>query len=217
MFTGLIEELGSLQRIQPKGNTLALTIRAKKVLEGLTLGDSIAVNGVCLTVTEMNQDVFLADVMPETFQHTSLSELQQGSFVNLERAMHSNGRFGGHFVTGHVDTVGRISKREHKENAIYLDVTFPEAFNHLVLNKGSIAIDGTSLTIFEVSHSTLTVSIIPHTAKESVLGFKKVGEIVNIEYDLIGKYLYAFLEKNDQNKQQKGRMSAEFLKDNGFM
>lgn len=215
MFTGIIEELGTIQKIQSKGSTLVLNIKAKKVLEDIKLGDSVAVNGVCLTVTNFNNETFLLDVMPETFHSTSLSGLQQGSLVNLERAMASNGRFGGHFVTGHVDTVGKIVKREPRENAIYIEVQYPDEFNHLALSKGSIALDGTSLTIFGLTNNSITVSIIPHTAKESILGMKKVGDKVNIEFDMIGKYLYSFLEKKDQQKHKS--ISTDFLRDNGFI
>lgn len=216
MFTGIIEELGTIQKIQSQGNTLVLNIKGKKVLEDLKLGDSVAVNGVCLTVTDFSNHSFYLDVMPETFNSTSLSSLQQGSLVNLERAMSSNGRFGGHFVTGHVDTVGRILKRVPRENAIYIDIEYANEFSHLPLYKGSIALDGTSLTIFRAESNRVTVSIIPHTAKESVLGMKKGGDSVNIEFDMIGKYLYSFFEKkNPQNHQDS--ISTDFLKENGFL
>jgi len=216
MFTGIVEELGTIQSIESQQNTLTLNIMGKKVLEDIKLGDSVSVNGVCLTVTEITHDSFFLDVMPETFHSTSLSNLHQGSQVNLERAMSSNGRFGGHFVTGHVDTVGHIVTRKSIENAIYIDIQYPTEFNHLSLYKGSIALDGTSLTIFETSDNQLTVSIIPHTAKESVLGTKKVGDKVNIEFDMIGKYVHAALKRKDPHNQ-KERMSVEFLRDNGFM
>ncbi|WP_010096945.1 riboflavin synthase [Ornithinibacillus scapharcae] len=216
MFTGIIEELGTIQRIKTQGNTLALDIKSKKVLEDINLGDSIAVNGVCLTVTDHNHDSFLMDVMPETFHSTSLSNLQQGSLVNLERAMSPNGRFGGHLISGHVDTIGQIVKRELKENAIYIDIQYPSKFSRFSLYKGSIAIDGTSLTIFGTTDNQLTVSIIPHTAKESILGMKKVGEKVNIEFDMIGKYVHSYFERNDHSKV-KDSISIDLLKDNGFM
>lgn len=218
MFTGIVEELGEVQKIQPKANTLELVIRAKKVLEDINLGDSIAVNGVCLTVTTFNNESFHLDVMPETFRGTSLASLTQGSVVNLERAMSANGRFGGHFVTGHVDAVGKIIRKEPKENAIYIDIQYPSEYKHLLLYKGSIALDGISLTVFGVSENCVTVSIIPHTAKESVLGIKKIGDLVNIEFDMIGKYLYSFLEKKDpQDTNKSGMISTDFLKDNGFI
>lgn len=216
MFTGIIEELGTIQKIQAKGNALVLNIKAKTVLEDIKLGDSVAVNGVCLTVTAFNHHSFSLDVMPETFNSTSLSNLQQGTLVNLERAMSSNGRFGGHFVTGHVDAVGHILKREPRENAIYIDIQYPNEYSHLTLYKGSIALDGTSLTIFGTENNRVTVSIIPHTAKESVLGIKKVGDKVNIEFDMLGKYLFSFLEKKNQQNVQNS-ISKDFLKENGFL
>lgn len=216
MFTGIIEEIGTIQRIKQRGNTLVLVIRAKQILEDCKLGDSISVNGVCLTITEYNKDSFCADVMPETFYHTSLSDLQQGSLVNLERAIRSNGRFGGHFVTGHVDTVGEIANRKTNENAIQIDIQYSSKFHHLALYRGSIALDGTSLTITGIMNNQITVSIIPHTAKESVLGVKRIGEKVNIEFDLIGKYLYSFLEGKQENNQT-ANLSMDLLKENGFM
>lgn len=212
MFTGIIEELGTIQNIQSQGNTMSLKIHGKKVLEDIKLGDSIAVNGVCLTVTDFNTSSFCLDVMPETFQSTSLSDLQRGSIVNLERAMSANGRFGGHFVTGHVDAVGKIVKRAPKENAIYLDISFPKEFGHLPLHKGAITLDGTSLTIFGVENGLITVSLIPHTAKESVIGLKQIGDKVNIEFDMLGKYVYSFL-----HPKQESRISTDFLRDNGFI
>lgn len=217
MFTGIIEELGTIKKITQQGKTLVMTITCEKILDDVKLGDSIAVNGVCLTVTEFKDKWFQVDVMPETFKSTSLSTLRDGARVNLERAMASNGRFGGHFVTGHVDGVGQIVKKTPKENAIYIEIAIPEAYSHLSLLKGSIAIDGTSLTIFGLESSTVTVSIIPHTAQETVLGTKRVGEIVNIEFDMIAKYLYSFMAKTDRTNSKNDRLTADFLKENGFM
>ncbi|TKC18040.1 riboflavin synthase [Robertmurraya kyonggiensis] len=212
MFTGIIEELGTIESIQSQGKTLRLNIHGKKVLEDIKLGDSIAINGVCLTVTDFDTMTFFVDVMPETFQSTSLSALHCGSLVNLERAMSANGRFGGHFVTGHVDAVGKIVKRAPNENAIYLDISFPKEFGHLPLHKGSITLDGTSLTIFGVEKELISVSLIPHTAKESIIGLKQIGDKVNIEFDMLGKYVYSFLQP-----KQESRISTDFLKDNGFI
>lgn len=217
MFTGIIEELGTIKKITQQGKTLVMTITCEKILEDVKLGDSIAINGVCLTVTEFKDKWFQVDVMPETFKSTSLSSLRDGARVNLERAMASNGRFGGHFVTGHVDGVGQIVKKTPKENAIYIEIAIPEAYSHLALLKGSIAIDGTSLTIFGLESNTVTVSIIPHTAQETVLGFKRVGEIVNIEFDMIAKYLYSFMGKTDRSNSKNDGLTADFLKENGFM
>lgn len=215
MFTGIIEDLGAVQKIKRHGQTLVLTIHSEKICEDLKVGDSIAVNGVCLTVTEFSDDIFYVDVMPETFNSTSLTSLHDGSPVNLERAMAANGRFGGHLVSGHVDASGKIARKERHENAIYIDISYPQEYQHLLLQKGSVAIDGISLTIFGLNENFLTVSIIPHTAKETVLGYKSQGDIVNLEFDLVGKYLYSFFTKEE--KGPKKELTAEFLKENGFL
>ena len=215
MFTGLIEELGTMKKIIHKGNTLVLVIAAEKIMTDLHVGDSIAVNGVCLTVTKFTRDYFEADVMPETFKHTSLASLKEGSKVNLERAMAANGRFGGHFVTGHIDGTGSIQKRTHVENAILIEIEIPEEFSQFVLERGSIAIDGTSLTIFKTTPNTVTVSLIPHTAKEAVLGLKREGEIVNLEFDVMAKYFYSFMQKREATPKSSG-LTTQFLKENGF-
>lgn len=218
MFTGIVEELGVVQKVEEKGNTLFLSIEAKKVTEDLKLGDSVAVNGVCLTVTNYNGSSFQADVMPETFKSTSLSHLKIGSLVNLERAMKANGRFGGHFVSGHVDCVGIIERRVPKENAIYIDISFPNEFYYWMLPKGSICIDGTSLTIFQLEKNKITLSIIPHTVKQSVIGKKKVGELVNIEFDPFVKYLHHYLTNHfEKNTMQNRGITKDFLKEYGFL
>ena len=215
MFTGLIEELGTMKKIIHKGNTLVLVIAAEKIMTDLHVGDSIAVNGVCLTVTKFTKDYFEADVMPETFKHTSLASLKEGSKVNLERAMAANGRFGGHFVTGHIDGTGTIQKRSHVENAILIEIEIPEEFSQFVLERGSIAIDGTSLTIFKTTPNSVTVSLIPHTAKEAVLGLKREGEIVNLEFDVMAKYFYSFMQKREATPKSSG-LTTQFLRENGF-
>jgi riboflavin synthase len=215
MFTGLIEELGTMKKIIHKGNTLVLVIAAEKIMTDLHVGDSIAVNGVCLTVTKFTKNYFEADVMPETFKHTSLVSLKEGSKVNLERAMAANGRFGGHFVTGHIDGTGSIQKRTHVENAILIEIEIPEEFSQFVLERGSIAIDGTSLTIFKTTPNTVTVSLIPHTAKEAVLGLKREGEIVNLEFDVMAKYFYSFMQKREATPKSSG-LTTQFLRENGF-
>lgn len=217
MFTGIIEEVGTLQSIHRKGSTLTLSIKAEKVLSDVNLGDSIAVNGVCLTVTNFSKTTFSVDVMPETFHDSSLATLKAGSKVNLERAMAANGRFGGHFVTGHVDGVGTIASIRAEENAVYIDITIPENGIPFVMEKGSIAIDGTSLTIFFVKEGTITVSLIPHTRGETILGNKHVGELVNLEFDMLVKYVHSVITKKAQKTEPKSRLTAEFLKEKGFM
>jgi riboflavin synthase len=216
MFTGIIEELGVVRRIHNQGSTLILAIQGKEIFTDIKRGDSIAVNGVCLTVTAFDEESFHVDVMPETFRSTSLSSLNIGSKVNLERAMGANGRFGGHLVTGHVDGIGYILKKEKKENAVYIHISVPRGYSHFMLLKGSISIDGTSLTIFDATEEQVTVSLIPHTVKESVLGLKKVGDNVNLEFDMIGKYLHSFLSEKEKSYKV-GGISPQFLKDHGFM
>lgn len=217
MFTGIIEEVGTLQTINKKGSTLTLTIKAGKILSDVHLGDSIAVNGVCLTVTDFTKTTFSVDVMPETFHDSSLSFLKAGSKMNLERAMAANGRFGGHFVTGHVDGTGTIASKRAEENAVYIDITIPETGIPFVMEKGSVAIDGTSLTIFFVKDRTITVSLIPHTRGETVLGDKRVGDIVNLEFDMLVKYVHTVVTKKAQTTEPKSRLTAEFLQEKGFM
>jgi riboflavin synthase len=217
MFTGIIEEIGTLQKIHKQGSTLILTIHAQKVLSDVHLGDSISVNGVCLTVTEFSRTSFSVDVMPETFHSTSLSQLKAGSKVNLERAMAAGGRFGGHFVSGHIDGTGTITGIKAEENAVYIDISIPEHGVPYCLQKGSVAIDGTSLTIFYVKNRTITVSLIPHTRGESILGQKRVGAMVNIEFDLLGKYVHSMLEKKTESNNTGTGITADFLKQTGFM
>lgn len=215
LFTGLVEEIGTINNIHQNGQTLVIAIKANKILSDIQLGDSIAVNGVCLTVTNFSKNHFEVDVMPETFNDTTLRFLKVGSKVNLERALAANGRFGGHFVTGHTDGIGTIRKRSYIENAILIEIEIPEEFNHLLIEKGSIAIDGTSLTIFKSSQNTITISLIPHTAKASILGSKREGEKVNLEFDMMAKYFYSFMQNKSQTTKSKG-ITIEFLKENGF-
>lgn len=220
MFTGIIEEIGSIANIQRTGESFVLTIEAKKVLEDVHLGDSIAVNGVCLTVTSFSVKQFTVDVMPETLKATSLNAIKRGSKVNLERAMAAGGRFGGHFVSGHIDGTGVIKSKQTVKNAVYYEIEAdPELLRYVIL-KGSVAVDGTSLTVFAVTENSFTLSLIPHTLSETVLGIKGSGDIVNLECDMIGKYVGHFLTNLSNNhiksKSQKG-ITASFLEDNGFM
>lgn len=218
MFTGIIEELGTIEKIQQKNEAIVMTIRAIKILKDVHLGDSIAVNGVCLTVTSFTSNQFTVDLMPETVRATSLRMLQKGSKVNLERAMAANGRFGGHFVSGHVDGIGTIVKKEPLDNAVYYEIEIPETLRPYILLKGSVAIDGTSLTIFKVTDKTFTVSIIPHTLSETIIGSKGPGDIVNIECDMLAKYIEQFLNVRFQGENNKqSAITTDFLKENGFM
>lgn len=193
MFTGIIEEIGSVKRVSVGGKSGSIEIAAKKVLEGTKVGDSIAVNGVCLTVTSLGSSSFTADVMAETLRRSSLGSLSVGNGVNLERAMAADGRFGGHLVSGHIDGTGTISKMQKEENAVWVHIQANSEILNLIVEKGSIAIDGISLTVAGVSDSEFSVSVIPHTAKETTLLSKKAGDTVNLENDIIGKYVQKLL------------------------
>ncbi|WP_409291504.1 riboflavin synthase [Peribacillus sp. SCS-37] len=212
MFTGIIEEIGTVKAVHKKANSSALEILAQKVLQDVQLGDSISVNGVCLTVTHYTQSGFTADVMPETVKSTTLHMLKPGSRVNLERAIMAGGRFGGHFVSGHVDGVGTITNKVHRENAVYYSIQLQPGEGQYCIPKGSVAIDGTSLTVFEVRDDSITVSLIPLTHLKTILGSKEKGDAVNIETDLFAKYI---LRKTESVKKTSA-ISMDFLQENGF-
>ncbi|MDE6666587.1 MAG: riboflavin synthase [Ruminococcus sp.] len=214
MFTGIIEEVGTIQTVQHSGNSSFIKIKAEKVLTDVQLGDSIAVNGVCLTVTEFDKTSFRADVMNETLNRSSLGSLKNGSPVNLERAMSANGRFGGHIVSGHIDGTGIISEIKNDGIAVWYTInTTPEIMRYII-EKGSIAIDGISLTVAKVADSSFSVSIIPHTAEKTVLLYKKNGDIVNLENDIVGKYVEKLIQPADEKKSS---ISMNFLAENGFI
>ena len=217
IFTGIIEELGVVKSIAINGASGCITIKAKKVLEGTQLGDSRAVNGTCLTVTSINSDGFSADVMAETVKRTSLSQVGKGDLVNLERAMILNGRFGGHIVSGHIDGTGTITKYTKEENAIWVTIKAPDEILDLIVEKGSICIDGISLTVATVSDQDFQVSIIPHTAKETTLIHKKVGSLVNLENDIVGKYIKKLMENNQEEQAKKASgLTMEMLEEYGL-
>lgn len=212
MFTGIIEDIGTVKVVQSGKNSMQLTIASKKIVEDVHLGDSIAVNGICLTVVSFTNDSFTVDVMPESVKATSIQDVKVGSAVNLERAMSANGRFGGHFVTGHIDGTGTIIRKRPVENAVYYDIQITDELSRFCIPKGSVAIDGTSLTIFGIADHVLTVSLIPHTHEITLLGRKKVGDIVNIENDMLGKYVLHQVEK----QASKSNITEQFLRQNGF-
>ena len=209
MFTGIIEEVGTVQKIARQQQALILTIAAKKVLEDVHVGDSIAVNGVCLTVTDFTTTAFTADVMPETFRTTSLRALTTGEGVNLERAMQANGRFGGHIVAGHVDGTATIVKKRRVSNAVYIDLRLDATLTRYCIKKGSITIDGTSLTIFDVREQGITVSLIPHTYAATIFSKKREGEVVNIETDVVAKYVEKLTAKQTP-------LTRDFLAQHGY-
>jgi len=214
MFTGIIEEIGKVKAIVRHANSIKLTIAVKKILEDMHVGDSICTNGVCLTVTTFDDGSYTADVMPETMSRTNFKDLRINDLVNCERAMPANGRFGGHIVSGHIDGTGVISKMSKDDKAIRIKIeTKPEILNYIV-EKGSITIDGISLTVTDVSNWDFGVSIIEHTQDATTLTKKKVGETVNLENDIVGKYIEKFVgsfsAKRDENL-------LNLLNDNNFL
>lgn len=217
MFTGIIEEIGTVRRIERGAAGARLTIAAKTVLGGTRLGDSIATNGVCLTVVAMTADSFSADVMAESLRRSSLGALQSGSPVNLERAMPLNGRFGGHIVSGHIDGTGTITSQKREDNAVWVTVHTSASLLQYIVEKGSIAIDGVSLTVAAVSQTGFSVSIIPHTGAQTILLDKKPGETVNLECDVIGKYVEKLLTPySPAEKSASSSITMEFLAQHGF-
>ena len=215
MFTGIIEEVGSLKESKKSAKQYVLTINAKKVLEDVQLGDSIAVNGVCLTVTSFTTDSFTVDVMPETLKATSLQTLERGSKVNLERAMAAGSRFGGHIVSGHVDGLGRIKSRKEVANAIYFEIETTAELSRYIIKKGSICVDGISLTVVEVEGNQFSISIIPHTLAETNLQYRDRGDRVNLECDMLAKYMEKLLEKRFPATKQ--GITLESLAEHGYL
>lgn len=223
MFTGIVEEMGTIQSISKGSKSAVLTIEAAKVLEGSKIGDSIAVNGVCLTVTSMTSRQFSADVMAETLRRSSLGSLNRGSKVNLERAMAADGRFGGHIVSGHIDGTGHIKSLIPEDNAVWVEIQTSEDILKYIVEKGSIAIDGISLTVAKVTDSSFSVSVIPHTGSETTLLAKSSGDVVNLENDIIGKYVDRLLHFGNTEEAQpaqsagkSSRITMDFLAKNGF-
>ena len=226
MFTGIIEELGTVKALSMAGKSGTIAISAKKVLEKTKIGDSIAVNGVCLTVTTLKPDGFTADVMAETIRRSSLGILNPGSKVNLERAMAADGRFGGHIVSGHIDGTGTITEFRKEENAVWVRIEASPAIMNLIVEKGSICIDGISLTVATVSKTDFQVSVIPHTGEETTLLKKVPGDKVNLENDVVGKYVQKLLgiapvseDNNEENKNSgspKTGLTMDMLKEFGF-
>lgn len=218
MFTGIVEEIGRVKELKKGINSMILTIEAGKIMSDLRLGDSVATNGVCLTVTELGKNSYKADVMHETMRRSSLGSLKAGSKVNLERAMPANGRFGGHIVSGHIDGIGTITNIQKDDNAVWYTINAPQNIMRYIVEKGSIAIDGISLTIAKVENDSFQVSIIPHTLKETILSDKGVGDVVNLENDIVGKYIEKFVTLNKEtDKCSKSGISMEFLAGNGFI
>lgn len=217
MFTGIVEEIGVVEKIQKGRYSAVLTILADKVLEDSKVGDSIAVNGICLTVTSIKSGRFTADVMHETLNRSSLSNIRNGSHVNLERAMQANGRFGGHIVSGHVDGVGRVMRIRKDDTAIWYTIKADPKVMRYIVEKGSVTIDGISLTVAEASQDYFSISAIPHTVAQTVLKDRREGDAVNLETDVIGKYVEKLLSTDDPEPGNgKSSITKEFLDSYGF-
>lgn len=217
MFTGLVEELAVVKNIRHGTKSAVLEVEAKEILDDVKLGDSIAVNGVCLTVTNFSDNRFFADVMSETINRTNLRNLRPNDRVNVERAMRMGGRLGGHLVSGHIDGVGVVAKQEQVDIALVTWVDAPRELLKYIIPKGSVAIDGISLTVVEVGEEGFSVSLIPHTAKLTTLGYKGIGDTVNIEVDMLAKYVARLLEWRDDKQTGGSGITADFLAQNGFI
>lgn len=213
MFTGIVEEIGQVEKIKRRQHSAVLTIHADTVLEGTKIGDSIAVNGICLTVTELLAHGFSADVMHETLNRSALARLTIGTTVNLERAMAADGRFGGHIVAGHVDGVGKIIRVRRDDTAIWYTIQAKAELMRYIVEKGSITIDGISLTVAEVQEGAFSISAIPHTVRQTVLNHRREGDLVNLETDMIGKYVEKLLIPQ---AEQKHTITMDFLSKYGF-
>lgn len=219
MFTGIVEEVGTIKQIQRGRHSAVLTIQASKVLEDAKIGDSIAVNGICLTVTALPIGCFSADVMHETLDRSSLAHAKNGSHVNLERAMAADGRFGGHIVSGHVDGIGKILNTRRDDTAVWYTVEAKPPILRYIVEKGSITIDGISLTVAQVSSDRFSVSVIPHTQEQTILKERKEGDFVNLETDIIGKYVEKLMAPVSEQKiegKKESKITRDFLYKNGF-
>ncbi|MHA6530854.1 riboflavin synthase [Paenibacillus sp. BAC0078] len=222
MFTGLIEEVGVLRGVTSGGEMMVLNIGASLIMDDLKIGDSVSVNGVCLTATSIGDHSFTVDVMPQTYRNSTLKELRSGSKMNLERAMAAGGRFGGHIVQGHVDGTGEIRSVKRDQNAVVFEIA-PErkSLFKFIIPKGSITIDGISLTVVNTTSSLFTVSVIPHTLGETVLAHKRPGDRINLECDVLGKYVDHLLNygsrSGNEEEENSSRISHDFLAANGFV
>lgn len=214
MFTGIVEEIGKMRNIRKGEKSVSLTVECRDILEGTLKGGSISLNGVCLTVTAMSGNSFEADVMPETVRVTNLKYLKPGDSVNLERALSPAGRFGGHIVSGHIDGTGTIREIKKEDNAVWLTISARDEILKYVIHKGSIAVDGISLTVQYADERVFKIALIPHTRDYTTLPERRVGYCVNIECDIIGKYIEKLI--NYKGKDSKGGISLEYLLENGF-
>ena len=214
MFTGLIEELGRVEKMGRKGTSLHLAIRASTVLRDMRIGDSLAINGVCLTVTDFSSESFSVDVVPETLSRTTLSRLRVNEKVNLERAVKADDRLGGHLITGHIDGIGRIKERRKQKDSLALRINVSRELTKYIIPQGSLAVDGISLTVVESHAHSFTVAIIPHTARVTTLKFKTTGSHVNIEVDSLSKYVEKLMKAQESYK--KSKITTNLLAERGF-
>ncbi|MFW6280991.1 MAG: riboflavin synthase [Halanaerobium sp.] len=212
MFTGIVQEKGEFNRKITANNKYQLEIKAEKVLNDLKIGDSIAVNGACLTVVEFGDNYFRADVMPETLKATNLGDLKTGSEVNLEQSLRLSDFIGGHFVTGHIDGTAVVKNIRNQSNAKLIDLSIPSEIEKYIVKKGSVAVNGVSLTVMKINNGIMTISLIPETWSETNLAEIKKGDIVNIETDMLGKYVYKMMENKKDNN-----ITKDFLAENGFI
>lgn len=215
MFTGIVESIGKIRNIRRRALSFEIDIQAESILYNVNLGDSIAVNGVCLTVTNNDLQHFTADVMPETMNKTTLKNLKAGDYVNLERALRLGDRLGGHIVQGHVDGIGVIKAKDKYDIAHVYTIQAPAAVLNYTVPKGSIAVDGVSLTVINVLADTFTVSLIPHSADKTILGSKQAGDYVNLESDILGRYIEKLLKTGGD--KETSNLSVSFLAENGFL
>lgn len=218
MFTGIVEEIGVLKQVRKGTNSCVLTLQGRAIFDDLRLGDSVAVNGVCLTASKIFSNTFQADVMHESLNRSTLGNLTPGAPVNLERAMAANGRFGGHMVSGHIDGVGRVKSIKKDDNAVWFTIAAERKIMRYLVEKGSIAVDGISLTVASVGETEFRISAIPHTVKSTVLSHKLAGDPVNLENDLVGKYVEKlFFPANVQeNSKHSSGITNEFLTKFGY-
>jgi riboflavin synthase len=226
MFTGLVEEVGTVTRLERRGESAHLAVRARKVLEGTVVGDSIAVNGACLTVVSLGGDGFVVDAMPETLSHTTLGKASAGTRVNLERSLALGGRLGGHLVLGHVDAVAAVVSVRPEGIAWRIAIALPEEIRACVAPKGSIAVDGISLTVIDVDDTSFSVGIIPHTLRETTLGSVRPGVEVNLEADVLARYVVRTVQSLTLRRDagtpgapaaQPGGLTEAFLREQGFI
>ena len=217
LFTGIVQKVGTFQRKIKESNKYKLIIKADNYLKDVSIGDSIAVNGVCLTVVKYDHNTFTVDVMPETVKKTNIDKLTKGSQVNLEKSLQPNDFMGGHIVSGHIDGIGTVKKITHDKNAKIIKLKISNELNKYLVDKGSVALNGISLTIAELYNNELTVSIIPETWESTNFKFLKTGDLVNIEVDMVGKYVNKILKKQKEEKEKKEKITKDLLKENGFI